>query len=261
MKVHRSQAGKAVVVIVHGAFEHSGRYEWQVNRWTKAGYHVIIGDLPGQGEVEGKRGHIQSFNQYIRTVESWLEEAYQFNLPVFLLGHSMGGLIAIRTLQEIKHSVMGVILSSPGLGMRTGPPKAVHYISTVLDYIYPSLRVKTNINPTLATRNEDFHESDAADPYFLHQVSVRWFHEFNRAIDKAFDSIRYYPDLPILFLQAGDDHLVDQHAVRHFYDKLAVVDKQFVLWPNLYHEVFNEPEREDVFQEALNFTERLIKAE
>ncbi|NIK12129.1 alpha/beta hydrolase [Alkalibacillus almallahensis] len=261
MVIHKSRNGKAVIVIVHGAFEHSGRYEWQISQWNEAGYHVIIGDLPGHGESEGKRGHVNSFDEYIKTVQKWLDEAKYFELPVYLLGHSMGGLIVIRTLEETKEAVTGVILSSPGLGLQTVPHKPVYHLSKLLDKIMPSIRFKTNVKPQLATRNEAFHIRDESDPLFLHKVSVRWFHEFERGIDQAFNQIRYYPDLPTLFMQAGEDKLVSVSDVEKFYNKLAVQDKKYIFWPDLYHEVFNEPERDEVFEVAKDFTDALLPSD
>src|SRR5690625_2767317 len=66
---------RGVVVMVHGAGEHHARYGWLCENWNKHGFEVIMGDLPGQGKSQGKRGHIQSFNQYIDAVEEWLNEA------------------------------------------------------------------------------------------------------------------------------------------------------------------------------------------
>ena len=105
---------KAVVVIVHGAFEHHRRYGWLIEMWRLSGFHVIMGDLPGQGmTTRANRGHIDSFDEYLYEVKDWIQAAYQFDLPVFLIGHSMGGLISIRLLQEeeIKFSWCRTIIS------------------------------------------------------------------------------------------------------------------------------------------------------
>ena len=94
---------KAVVVIIHGAMEHHRRYGWLIEKWRLSGFHVIMGDLPGHGLTSrAGRGHIDSFDEYIFEVKDWIQAAYRFELPVFLIGHSMGGLIAIRLLQEEK---------------------------------------------------------------------------------------------------------------------------------------------------------------
>lgn len=91
---------RGVVVMVHGAGEHHGRYEWLAKKWNEHGFDVIMGDLPGQGKTRGRRGHIQSFQQYLDAVEEWLDATREKRLPILLLGHSMGGLISIRTVME-----------------------------------------------------------------------------------------------------------------------------------------------------------------
>ena len=77
-----------IVVIVHGSGEHSGRYKWLTKQWNENGFHVVIGDLPGQGETDGLRGYIDSFDEYIQTIVTWVKEAEKMNLPIMLLGHS-----------------------------------------------------------------------------------------------------------------------------------------------------------------------------
>src|SRR5690606_2148560 len=97
----KAASPKGAVVLVHGQFEHSGRYTYAASVLTAGGYHVYSGDLPRHGLSGGLRGHIDRFQHYIDTVASWAAEAREDNpgLPVFLLGHSVGGLIVTRYLQ------------------------------------------------------------------------------------------------------------------------------------------------------------------
>lgn len=74
---------RGVVVMVHGAGEHHGRYEWLAKKWNEHGFDVIMGDLPGQGKTRGRRGHIQSFGQYLDAVEEWLDAAREKNFQSF----------------------------------------------------------------------------------------------------------------------------------------------------------------------------------
>ena len=132
---------KAVVVMVHGAMEHHRRYGWLIEMWRLSGFHVIMGDLPGQGmTTRSRRGHIDSFDEYIFEVKDWIQAAYQFNLPVFLIGHSMGGLITIRLLQQEKLNLAGVILSSPCLGLIHQPPKMTNLFSSCFECSCPELQ-------------------------------------------------------------------------------------------------------------------------
>ncbi|RFU68704.1 alpha/beta hydrolase [Peribacillus saganii] len=251
---------RAVIVIIHGAMEHHGRYKWLSQMWCSAGYHVIAGDLPGQGmTTRSGRGHIDSFDQYIDEVKLWIEEAFTYDLPVFLLGHSMGGLIAIRTLQEEQINLAGVILSSPCLGLVTAPSKPLEAVSSVINIVFPKLRMESGLTIDMATRNAEVKEVDVNDTLYITKVSVRWYKELTASIKEAFERIPDFQDIPILLMQAGEDLIVDKKMVREWFNYTLCSEKQYKEWPGLYHEIFNEPERDDVFQYALSFVETRLK--
>lgn len=251
---------KGVIVIIHGAMEHHGRYKWVTQMWLSTGYHVVMGDLPGQGmTTRAYRGHIDSFDEYLDEVKSWIEEAYEYSLPVFLLGHSMGGLISIRLLQEEEWDIAGVILSSPCLGLVTKPPKFLTTISHGLNIVMPQFRVDSGLTPEMATRSAEIRESDRNDTLYITKVSIRWYRELAQAMKDAFEEIPEFQDVPLLVMQGGDDRIVNKKAVREWFNYNLASEKQYKEWPKLYHEIFNEPERDDVFQYALSFVENRLK--
>ncbi|WP_409302283.1 lysophospholipase [Peribacillus sp. SCS-155] len=253
-------SAKAVIVIVHGALEHHGRYKWLSQMWKSAGYHVILGDLPGQGmTTRAFRGHIDSFDEYLTAVRSWIAEAYKYSLPVFVLGHSMGGLIAIRLLQQEEHDLAGVILSSPCLGLASYPSRMKNTASKILNLVHPKYRVDPELTPEMATRNPDIKDEDMNDSLFVTKVSVRWYRELVSSIKDAFDEIPELQDIPVLLMQGGDDKIVDKRPVREWFNYILCSEKHYKEWPGLYHEIFNEPERENVFLYALGFVENRLK--
>ncbi|MEH7544392.1 MULTISPECIES: alpha/beta hydrolase [Bacillaceae] len=252
---------KAVIVMVHGAMEHHGRYGWLIEMWRLAGFHVIMGDLPGQGmTTRSRRGHIDSFDEYIMEVKDWVQAAYQYNLPVFLLGHSMGGLISIRLLQEEQLNVAGVILSSPCLGLLQAPSKFLNALSHLLNVVYPSLRMNSGLSVQMATRNDDVREADANDTLYVTKISIRWYRELVGAIKEAFENLEDTQDLPMLVMQGGDDKIVNKATVKEWFNHVPLSEKRFKEWPKCYHEIFNEPEREEVFEYAKDFVNSQLKA-
>lgn len=245
---------KATVVIVHGSGEHHGRYDWLTKQWLGSGYHVIIGDLPGHGENPEIRGHVDSFTKYIDTVALWVERAATFQLPIILFGHSLGGLAVVRTLQEhVCHPDL-VILSSPCLGLFLPPPIWLTRLLSPVNKWAPSFRVtvKKSADNSLATRNKEILEKDAMDPYINKKVSVRWYFELEKAMKEAFVKTQAFPNVPTFILQAGDDRIVSKKAVYEWFQSIPVKEKYYKEWPGLYHEVFNEPEREEVYHFLLN---------
>ncbi|MGZ4163868.1 MAG: alpha/beta hydrolase, partial [Tumebacillaceae bacterium] len=103
-EVHPAQGsgdGKPCVVLIHGAGDYCGRYEHVITALQEAGYGVVTGDLPGNGRTQGLQGHVESFDEYLDCVDEWVRQAQKLSADgrVVLVGHSMGGLIAVRFLQ------------------------------------------------------------------------------------------------------------------------------------------------------------------
>lgn len=252
---------KAVIVMVHGAMEHHRRYGWLIEKWRASGFQIIMGDLPGHGlTTRSRRGHIDSFDEYIIEVKEWIQTAYQFDLPVFLLGHSMGGLISIRLLQEERLNLAGVILSSPCLGLVKRPSKVLDLLSYGLNMIVPSLKMNSGISVDIATRNPEVIEADENDTLYVKKVSIRWYRELADAMKLAFTNINKIQDVPMLVMQGGDDKIVTKATVTDWFNGVPLSEKRFKEWPKSYHEIFNEPEREEVFEYAKDFVDSQLKA-
>lgn len=252
---------KAVIVIVHGALEHHQRYGWLIEKWRLSGFHVVMGDLPGHGLTSRtSRGHIDSFQLYIDEVKEWVEAAYSFDLPVFLLGHSMGGLIAIRFLQQTRTDLAGVMLSSPCLGLVQQPSKLTLALLPLLNSIAPALKVNARITVDMATSNAQVIEADQNDTLYVKKVSVRWYKELITAIKDAYEKIEDTQDIPLLLMQGGDDRIVNKINVRTWFNQAPLSEQRFKEWPKYYHEIFNEAGRDDVFAYAKDFVESQLKS-
>ncbi|SNX71276.1 lysophospholipase [Bacillus oleivorans] len=253
---------KGVIIIVHGAFEHHGRYRWLVEMWRSNGFNVLMGDLPGQGMTSrSNRGHIDSFDEYIEEVEGWVHEAAKWELPVFIMGHSMGGLVVIRLLQEKKLPILAAaILSSPCLGLIWHPSKFLETLSLGLNIFAPKLKVNPQLAVDFATNNIEVQNSDVNDSLYIRKVSVRWYRELVQAMKQAFENVNKTADIPFLVMQGGNDKIVDKLAVRSWIDRAALKEKHFKEWENCYHEIFSESKRELVFQYTKDFVETRLRS-
>lgn len=250
---------KGAIVLVHGAAEHHGRYGHVVQALNEHGYQVWAGDLPGWGRSQGLKGHIDSFEEYLITIKRWVERARSHlpeELPLYLLGHSMGGLAAVRFVERYgAQHLAGLILSSPCLQLKIEPPSWKVSLAGCLDQIWPTLRIANGITPGMVARDDVIRTQYKTDPLNYSKVSVRWFNELLRAMDAAWKE-RNQIQLPTLIMQAGADLLVNPAAVAEFAQGLTTPDKQYIEYPGFYHEIFNEAEREQVLSDLTEWLGR-----
>ncbi|MBM7096349.1 alpha/beta hydrolase [Bacillus sp. H-16] len=251
----KDKEAKGVFVVVHGAGEYHVRYEWVVRRLNDFGYHVIMGDLPGQGTTTGRRGHVNSFDDYFKAVIPWMKEAKKYDLPVIQLGHSMGGLISLLVQKEVTSSLRPdiLVLSSPCLGLANIPPLYKRAISKSLTRLLPTVSLPSGLAPGSGTRDEWMRARDLKDAMLVKNVSARYYAELVKAIKRAHDESDAFPNLPLFVMQGGEDLIVNKEEVKRWFNKLDIEDKAYREWPDFYHEVLNEPGKEDVFLHMLAF--------
>lgn len=256
-EVQKVDNSRGTVVIVHGAGEYFGRYGWLARRLNEEGYSVIGGDLPGLGRSYGLKGHIHDFTEYYRTVDGWIKQAMEDRAPVYLLGHSMGGLIAIRYLEEYRpEGVKGVILTSPCLALVQKVSSFLEGVVSLFDKVYPSFRLDSGLKAENVSKDPVIVEQYGTDPLIVRKVSVRWYVGLKKAMKESFTRIDAYPEIPTLIMQAGLDRIVDQWMTRQWAEVLHIREKEYLEWPDLYHEIFNEPEKEEVFAKVRQFLQK-----
>ncbi|GED70557.1 phospholipase YtpA [Brevibacillus reuszeri] len=247
-----SQNQRGAVVLVHGTGEHHGRYEHVAAYLNEQGWTVYTGDLPGWGRATGARGHIDSFSQYIETARMWTEEALKDisgEYPVFIMGHSLGGLIAARFVQvfERRHELSGLILTSPCMQLKLVVPEWKAQVARWLDRVWPTLTIPNGITPDMVSRDEQVQAAYKSDPLNYPKVSVRWFQELERAMTRAWEE-RGKLDIPVLIMQAGDDTIINADAVERFAEGIGP-HATFQRIAGLRHEILNEPERDKILRQ------------
>lgn len=241
---------KGAIVLVHGTGEHYGRYEHVAAFMNERGWSVFTGDLPGWGRASGRRGHIDSFDQYMESVDGWRRTALEATgegQPLYMLGHSLGGLIATRYMQcyeRSKEEFAGLILTSPCLALKLAVAPWKVKLAHWLDSVWPTLTMPNGITPEMVSRDPVVQAAYQSDPLNYAKVSVRWFQELHRAMDQAWKE-RESIAVPVLLLQAGDDSLIDAEAIERFAAGLRS-EVEYHRWQGLRHEVLNEPEKEQV---------------
>lgn len=240
---------KAVLLMVHGLAEHIGRYDAMAEHFTELGFCFLGIDLRGHGLSEGRRVHVNHFGEYVADVESLLSLADDRfpGRPRFLVGHSMGGVVSILAAGEHGERLDGLVLSSPGLAAHpdSAPPGWLLAIGRAASVLAPPLLFSAGLDPSWVSRDPQVVEAYVQDPLVSSKVSARWVTEFLAAQNRCFEQVDALR-LPVLLMQAGADRLVDPETSERWAQRVA--DCQYRSWPGLFHEIFNEPERLQVFR-------------
>jgi alpha-beta hydrolase superfamily lysophospholipase len=255
-----------LIVIVHGLAEHGGRYRETAEAFAARGWAVYAGDLRGHGRSPNVPGagrvHVRRFTDYFDDVESFIDQARADwpGLPLFLLGHSMGGLITLSYVLRSPAGLAGAVVSSPALGVHPDfrPPALLRLLVSVLDRLAPRLRFPSDLDTAAISRDPAVVRAYLDDPLVSSRVSARWYAEILRAMAQAHADA---PGLqvPLLLMQSGADRLVDPAAPARW-ARAAPTDRvELVQWEGLYHEMFNEPEKPQVRRHALEWLQRRLQ--
>lgn len=242
---YRGVGSRASMVIAHGLGEHSGRYENVVETALPPGISVWAADHRGHGKSGGKRGHVSAFEEYLQDLGRFIRlvENEAPGRPVFLLGHSLGGLIALGF--ALRHGAVldGLIVSSPALGMRAEVPPWKALMGRAMSAAWPSLALSNGLDASKISRDQEVVRRYLNDPLVHDRVTARWYTEFSKEIE-AVNRRASELSLPLLMQLAGEDRLVDSAASEGFFKRLSVKDKTLYVYPGLYHEVYNEKKNE-----------------
>jgi alpha-beta hydrolase superfamily lysophospholipase len=259
---YQANPEQAQMVISHGLGEHSGRYGNVIERLLPKGITIWAPDHRGHGQSDGSRGHVLAFDEYLDDLSSLIIMARK-DLPegmkCFLLGHSMGGLIALTCALRVPGMIDGVIVSSPTLGLTATIPVMKSTLGKIMSSIWPGMTLSNEIDAAKLSHDEGVVQAYMNDFLVHDRVSARWFTEFLHAMETVNNQASKI-EIPILMQVAGDDYLVDARASKTFYEKLTIEDRTLRFYDGLYHEVYNEKDehREEVLTDLENWLERHI---
>ena len=254
-----AEAERARMVIAHGLGEHSGRYRNVVERMLPNGISVWVPDHRGHGQSEGKRGHILNFVQYLADLRLSVElagEGRPEGMKCFLLGHSMGGLIALYFAQQYPGFIDGVVASSPALGMAIEVPGVKKVLGLLMSYIWPGLAMGNELDAGKVSHDPEVVRAYKTDPLVHDRVSARFFTEFLAAMETVYVHASALK-VPTLLQVAGDDQFVNARYSVQFFKQLDLEDKTLHVYEGRYHEIYNEGEdlRKQVIEDLEDWLE------
>ena len=238
----------AILLVVHGLAEHSGRHLNLANRFVPSGYAVYGFDLQGHGRSEGLRGYAKQFSYYLDDLKTFLGVVCEKHgdTRTYMVGHSMGGTIAANYALIHQDELAGLILSGLSLRLGTDVSPMLVKFSKVLSALVPKMGVKV-IDASAISRDERVVSAYVNDPLvYRGKISARLGAEFVGAMQSLLHRACGIT-LPLLVLHGTADRLSDPKSSEELYQRAGSKDKTLKLYDGFYHEIFNEPGHEQVF--------------
>jgi len=252
----------ALLVVVHGLGEHSGRYDNLLDAVSGSGVSVCACDNRGFGRSAGKKGCISSFADYVDDQKIFIDMLKSANpkIPILVLGHSLGGLIVFKYVLEYGFSVSGVILSSPAFifkGRIAGWKKAM---AKLLSAVKPDFSLSADSDFAGLSHDLEYIASCKNDPLLHNMVSARLYTEFMKTSSECM-SRAFEFNSPILIFHGNADPIIDYKGSETVFERLSSHDKEIRIFDGLFHKAMNEipEERQKVLAVVAAWVKKQLK--
>ena len=245
---------KAVLVIAHGIGEHGGRYAQLADYFTKRNLAVWACDYRGHGKSDGKRGHVDNFDDYLADLGQMIRIAKDHSpgVKTFLLGHSLGGLIATFYAEKHPSDLDGLIASGPALREKMKISPVTAFMGRTFSRIMPTFTTGTGLDPNLLSHDKEVVKKYVEDPLVHKVATARWFTEYRRAQEETMRLADEFT-LPCLIIQGGADGIIDPTVATELYKRIKGSDKALKVYDGFYHESLNEIGKESVLADIDNW--------
>ena len=241
------------VILSHGWSEHAGRYHQFANWLASKGYEVHAIDHRGHGKSGGKRGHVRKWREYSRDLEQLRQTVSQAHQ--YLLGHSMGGMIALLHMLDYPARFKAAVLSGPAADLSYRIPPVKVWVSRALSAWLPTFTLASDVEAAMVCGNEDVVQSYANDLYTHGQVSVRWFVDYMRMIDRVKREASHIAT-PVGIWHGEGDSLVAPWVSEALFERLQAAPREREVVADALHEILFERNWESTAQRMLNWLER-----
>ena len=246
---------KAVIILVHGLGEHIQRYLYWAGLFKNEGIGFLGVDLPGHGRSDGKRGNIRSYALAGEMIDILLKSCNQTfpGCPVYIYGHSLGGGIVLDYLLRKNPKIKGAIVTSPWLRLSFQPPKSKLIMASIMKSLIPDYIQPSGLNVRHISHDDAVVEKYSNDPLVHDKISVSL---FDAAMSSAKYSLAHASGLkiPTLLLHGSDDLITSPEGSREFAGKTSMVELK--IWEGGYHELHNEPFKDEVFKYILGWIKK-----
>jgi acylglycerol lipase len=241
-------------VIVHGFKAHGGMYEWVAKQLTAEGFAVHVADLRGHGKSEGERYHVDAFGDYVADLEIFVDRIraeQEASTPLFLLGHSAGGVIGCLYALRHQNEIAGFVCED--FAHALPPPHVALLLLKGVSHLAPHAHL-LNLKDEDFSRDPAFVAAMKADPLAIHTPgTAQLLGELIRTDEHLRDAFPQIT-LPVMILHGTADHIAKQEGSQYFFDHTGSVDKTLKLYEGHYHDLLNDLGKDDVMQDVLAWT-------
>lgn len=242
-------APKAMLAMVHGYADHGARYAHVMGALAEHGIGSVVIDLRGHGKAEGTRGYCDRFSEYHDDVRELrrLTEQRAKGSPLFLFGHSFGGLVVTSSVLEQQSPWKGLVLSAPLFGLALEVPKLKILAGKIASRLVPKLGLPSGLTGKDMTSDEAKAREYDTDPLAFKDARARWFTESSKTQDYVLANAKKLT-LPLYVTMGTKDPIVSMPTAKKFFDAAGSADKTWAPREGLRHEVVNEPSWKDVVE-------------
>jgi len=250
---------KGLVGMIHGMWEHSGRYEHVATFLNEHGYNAYAMDHIGHGKSDGQRGHVDDYDLLLDSVQVFLEEIKNRNSdskPVFLYGHSMGGNVLTNFLLRRKPSIQGAVLSAPWYKLAFEPPMFQLLLAKIMIKIYPAFSDKAKIDVNAISKDPIEVEKYKNDPMVFSNITPAF---FLPTFENGLWALEHAKEImmPILIYHGTEDRLISPEGANEFKQNTGD-NVTLKLWDGVYHEAHNDFEKYEVMGFMTNWLDQQL---
>lgn len=253
---------KALLNLIHGFGEYSERYDHWAMKFVEKGFVVHAIDNRGHGRSDGRRGHINSFDDFLNDVDVLVKESNKLypELPQFIYGHSMGGNIVSNYILKRDCNFVGAVISSPWLRLTFNPSAITILLARIMKQIFPKFTQKANLDVKGVSHDHEIVNKYLDDTLIHEKISARMFFEIYQAgnwvIENA-DKLK----IPALVQHGSGDKITSHKASKEFVENANKEGKDVIYkeWDGLYHELHNELEKDKIFDYVFNWLNKKLE--
>jgi lysophospholipase len=254
----RSRDADRWLFLVHGMSEHGQCYEHVARSAVARGWNVVLPDLRGHGRSGGEHIHVNDFSEYVADLRQIFDWGGLSAHNTVMVGHSMGGLISARFVQQFPDRVSALALLCPLLGMNIRVSPFMVGLGKMLSYVRPKSRFHKRTNPAHSSRDPVAVLRREGDPLIRHSLTAAWFFAMRSALRSAWDLAEQIA-CPLLVMQAGSDRVVDPQAPHKWIERVGSADKTLRVLPDHYHELLNEIDWSNTLADLLDWLEPRVQ--